>query len=80
MEHNFIIVTSEGKVGQAAQISLGPIGKALRNPAFAQQLAASMIQPLRTRIDYQGIARRIFQVEQLPQGALPIYDKEPDGK
>lgn len=43
-----------------------------------QKLASSMTQPLRTRRDYMSVARKTFLVEQLPDGALPIYDKDPD--
>lgn len=43
-----------------------------------QKLAASMTQPLRSRRDYAAVGRRTFLVEQLPDGALPIYDKDPD--
>lgn len=35
-------------------------------------------QPLRTRRDYASVGRKTFLVEQLPDGALPIYDKDPD--
>jgi len=42
------------------------------------KLAASMIQPLRTRRDYTSVCRKTFLVENLPDGALPIYDKDPD--
>ena len=35
-----------------------------------------MIQPLRKRRDYTSVGRRAFYVEQLPDGALPIYDKD----
>lgn len=43
-----------------------------------KRLAASMIQPLRERRDYSSVGRKTFLVEQLPDGALPIYDKDPD--
>jgi hypothetical protein len=43
-------------------------------------LAASMVAPLRRPLDYSSIARRTFMVEQLPDGALPIYDKDPQVK
>lgn len=43
-----------------------------------QKLAASMTQPLRTRRDYSAVGRKTFLVEELPDGALPIYDKDPD--
>jgi hypothetical protein len=42
------------------------------------KLAASMTQPRRTRRDYMSVGRKTFLVEQLPDGALPIYDKDPD--
>jgi len=42
------------------------------------KVAASMIQPLRIRRDYTSVARKAFLVEQLPDGALPIYDKDPN--
>jgi hypothetical protein len=40
------------------------------------KLAASMTQPLRLRRDYTSVGRKTFLVEQLPDGALPIYDKD----
>lgn len=43
-----------------------------------RRLAASMIQPLRERRDYSSVGRKTFLVEQLPDGAIPIYDKDPD--
>ena len=36
-----------------------------------------MIQPLRRRRDYTSVGRKAFYVEALPDGALPIYDKDP---
>lgn len=42
------------------------------------RIAASMIQPLRKRRDYTSVGRKAFYVEQLPDGALPIYDKDAD--
>lgn len=50
----------------------------IRTPEGRQKLAASMTQPLRTRRDYTAVGRKTFLVEQLPDGALPIYDKDPD--
>lgn len=50
----------------------------IKTPGGRQKLAASMTQPLRTRRDYTSVGRRTFLVEQLPDGALPIYDKDPD--
>jgi len=54
------------------------IGDLIKTAAGRQKLAASMIQPLRARRDYTSIGRKTFLVEQLPDGALPIYDRDPD--
>jgi len=54
------------------------IGEYIKTPHGRAKLAASMTQPLRTRRDYAAVGRKTFLVEQLPDGALPIYDKDPD--
>lgn len=53
------------------------ISQHIRTAAGRQRLAASMIQPLRRRRDYTSVGRKAFFVEPLPDGALPIYDKDP---
>lgn len=53
------------------------ISQHVRTAAGRQRLAASMIQPLRRRRDYTAVGRKAFYVEDLPDGALPIYDKDP---
>jgi hypothetical protein len=54
------------------------LSKHIKTAAGRQKIAASMIQPLRKRRDYQSVGRKAFYVEQLPDGALPIYDKDAD--
>ena len=54
------------------------ISEYLKTAVGRAKLAASMIQPLRTRRDYSAVGRKTFLVENLPDGALPIYDKDPD--
>lgn len=54
------------------------ISEYIKTASGRSKLAASMIQPLRTRRDYTSVGRKTFLVEQLPDGALPIYDKDPD--
>lgn len=54
------------------------VSEYLKTAAGRQKLAASMIFPLQRRIDYAGLSRRIFMVEQIPQGAAPVYDRDPD--
>lgn len=52
------------------------LSKFVRTAAGRQKIAASMIAPLRKQRDYSAVGRKAFSVEQLPDGALPIYDKD----
>lgn len=54
------------------------IAEYIKTPQGRAKLAASMTQPLRLRRDYASVGRKTFLVEQLPDGTLPIYDKDPD--
>lgn len=54
------------------------IDQHIGTPHGRAKLANSLQQPLRLRRDYSSIGRKAFYVEQLPDGALPIYDKDPD--
>lgn len=51
------------------------VAEYLMTKAGRAKLAQSMIQPLRMRRDYTAIARKVFTIQQLPEGALPIYDR-----
>ena len=54
------------------------VAKLLSTPQGKLKLAASMQNPLRERLDYEGVFRRAAVVDPLPQGALPYYDKDVD--
>lgn len=54
------------------------VDKHINSQSGRRRLAASMIQPLRERRDYSSVGRKTFLVEQIPDGALAIYDKDPD--
>lgn len=69
-----LIISSDGK----ALGKQGVIARFIRSPAGRAQLAASMAAPIRRHLNYQGIARKVFHVEPLPQGALPYYDEDID--
>ena len=56
------------------------ISEYIKTASGRQKLAASMVQPLRFRRDYTSVGRRAFLVEQLPDGALPIYDIGEEGE
>lgn len=77
MEHDFIVITSDNQFGtrdKLAQKFNGILGNLINSSAGRAKLAASMAQPIRRSLDYQGIARRALLVDSLPTGALPIYD------
>lgn len=54
------------------------VEKYIQTPAGRAKLASSMTLPLRTQRDYKAVARKAYLVQQLPVGALPIYDRDPD--
>ena len=54
------------------------LGQLLKTAGGRQKLAASLGPSLRRRRYYMSIARKALMVETLPDGALPIYDKEFD--
>jgi len=54
------------------------IGEYLKTKVGRRKIAKSMIQPLRLRRDYTAVGRKTFLVEELPDGALAIYDKDPE--
>ena len=60
------------------QQQMAQLGLLLKSPSGRQKLAAALGPSLRRRRDYMSIARKAFMVETLPEGALPIYDKEFD--
>lgn len=79
MEYDQVIITSENTIGQRESLyNKSILNQYLGTSAGRARLAQSMVQPLRTRIDYQSIGRKVFLVEQLPTGALPIYTKDDD--
>lgn len=54
------------------------ISKAILTHEGKVALAQAMANPIRRNLDYQGIARRALVVDPLPQGALPVYDRDID--
>lgn len=52
------------------------IGKYITSGEGRQKIASSMQGPLRERRDYSAVGRKTFEVELLPDGALPLYDKD----
>lgn len=71
-----VIITSGGRIQRRDKYG-SIISKILSSSTARQMLASSMIAPLRRRLDYQGIARKVFSVQQMPPGAAPLYDIDP---
>ncbi len=69
-----IIITPSNTVEKAGD----SFSRMIRSASGRSKLAQAMINPIRKGLDYAGIARRCFVVDQLPAGALPSYDKDPD--
>jgi len=52
--------------------------EALRSQEGKVALGQAMANPIRRNLDYQGVGRKALVVDPLPQGALPIYEKDID--
>ena len=56
----------------------GMLKKALMTQEGKVALGQAMANPIRRALDYQGVGRKALVVDPLPQGALPVYDKDID--
>jgi hypothetical protein len=54
------------------------IKRALMTQEGKVALGQAMANPIRRNLDYQGVGRRTLVVDPLPQGALPVYDRDID--
>jgi hypothetical protein len=54
------------------------INRLLSSRQGRQRIAATVQGPLRKLRDYVSIARRAYMIDDLPDGALPIYDMDPN--
>lgn len=54
------------------------IKRALMTTEGKISLGQAMANPIRRNLDYQGVGRRVLVVDPLPQGALPVYDRDID--
>lgn len=54
------------------------IKRALTSEDGKVALGQAMANPIRRNLDYMGIGRKVFVVDPLPQGALPVYDRDID--
>lgn len=52
------------------------IWEALTTEAGRQAIGAQMAVPIRTELDYVGVARKFFEIDVLAQGQIARYDKD----
>jgi hypothetical protein len=52
------------------------IVRALGSESGKMALAQAMATPIRLSLDYQSVGRKLLVVDPLPQGALPVYDRD----
>jgi len=66
------------EIGLAETEKEAILREALASEQGKVALGQAMANPIRRNLDYQGVARKVLVVDPLPQGALPIYDKDID--
>lgn len=54
------------------------INRAIYTQDGKMALGQAMANPIRRNLDYQGVGRRVLVIDPLPQGALPVYDRDID--
>jgi len=74
MKHDHIVISKDGKIGKNESSLIKMIMSAAGRTALAQAMAA----PIKQSLNYIGIARKCLSIATLPQGALPVYDKDPN--
>lgn len=52
------------------------IAQALDTPEGRVALAQAMVEPIKIALEYQAIGRKLLMVDELPQGALPRYERD----
>ena len=52
------------------------IAQALETDEGRVALAQAMVEPIRRALEYQAVGRKLLMVDELPQGALPRYERD----
>src|ERR1035437_9419804 len=53
------------------------IAQALETDEGRVALAQAMVEPIRRALEYQAVGRKTLLIDELPQGALPRYERDP---
>lgn len=70
--------TLAGRPSATDQAKDDLIKEALLSGEGKVALAQAMALPIRRNLDYSGVARRALVVDNIPQGALPLYERDID--
>lgn len=46
------------------------------SPGGLERVAYAMTAPLKELLDYNGIGRKLIKIDPIPQGEIPVYDKD----
>ncbi len=52
------------------------IAQAMQSPEGRVALAQAMVEPIKIALEYQAVGRKLITVDELPQGALPRYERD----
>ena len=52
------------------------IAQAMETEEGRVALAQAMVEPIRRSLEYQAVGRKLLMVDELPQGALPRYERD----
>lgn len=59
-----------------ADIREAMVQEAMNTPEGRVALAQAMVEPIKTSLMYQALGRKLLMVDELPQGALPRYERD----
>ena len=65
---------TKSNAGNAEREAL--IAQALETDEGRVALAQAMVEPIRRALEYQAVGRKLLMVDELPQGALPRYERD----
>lgn len=52
------------------------VHEAMESPEGRLAIAQAMVEPIKISLEYQAIGRKLLMVDELPQGALPRYERD----
>lgn len=61
---------------EATQKKEAVLAMAMETPGGREVIAQAMQEPIRNALNYQGVARKIYMVDELGQGAYPRYERD----